>query len=71
MNTAATSATQSGATPAAPIKALPGSRCLLFGEGRMSYCVAAGDRYVVEATRPKLLDAQQLVAAQVVMLLAK
>ena len=37
----------------------------------MSYCVAAGDRYVVKATRPKLLDAQQLVAAQVVMLLAK
>ena len=35
-----------------------------------TYRVASADRYVVEATLVTLLDAQQLVAAQVAMLLA-
>jgi hypothetical protein len=59
------------ATPADPVEALPGSRCFGLLDGRMSYCVAAADRYVVEATEPRLLDTQRLVAAQAAMLLAK
>ena len=57
------------ATPAEPVNALPGSQCFLRASS-MAYCVASADRYVVEATLFTLLDAQQLVAAQVAMLLA-
>jgi hypothetical protein len=57
-----------GTKPAAPVPALPDSRCQAFPKG--FYCVAPAGRYAIEARGDQLLDAQQLVAAQYVMLTA-
>jgi hypothetical protein len=57
-----------GVTPADPVPALPGSRCLKFPQG--FYCVASGDRYAIEVQADELKEAHQQVAAQYVMLTA-
>jgi hypothetical protein len=57
-----------GVSPADPVPALPGSRCLQFPQG--FYCVASGDRYAIEVQAEQLKDAHQQVAAQYVMLTA-
>jgi hypothetical protein len=57
-----------GTKAAGPVPALPDSRCQAFPKG--FYCVAPAGRYAIEAKGDQLLDAQQLVAAQYVMLTA-
>jgi len=53
--------------PAKPVNNLPNSRCLQL-EDKSFYCLGAADRYAIETTSEKLLDAQQQVAAQYAML---
>lgn len=53
--------------PANAVGNMPDSRCLQFEDGAF-YCLATADRYAIEVSAPKLLDAQQLTAAQHVML---
>jgi hypothetical protein len=55
--------------PAKPVNNLPDSRCLQL-EDKTFYCLGAADRYAIETTSEKLLDAQQQVAAQYAMLLS-
>jgi hypothetical protein len=55
--------------PAKPVNNLPDSRCLRL-EDKTFYCLGAADRYAIETTSDKLLDAQQQVAAQYAMLLS-
>src|SRR4029453_5080004 len=55
--------------PAKPVNNLPDSRCLQL-EDKSFYCLGAADRYAIETTSDKLLDAQQQVAAQYAMLLS-
>jgi hypothetical protein len=57
-----------GTKVADPVPGLPDSRCQAFAKG--FYCVAPAGRYAIEARGDQLLDAQQLVAAQYVMLTA-
>jgi len=57
-----------GTKAAAPVPALPDSRCQAFPKG--FYCVAPAGRYAIEARGDQLLDAQQQIAAQYVMLTA-
>jgi hypothetical protein len=54
--------------PAKPVNNLPDSRCLRL-EDETFYCMGVADRYAIETTSQKLLDAQQQVAAQYAMLL--
>lgn len=54
--------------PANPVKNLPDSRCLHLAAGPF-YCLAPADRYAIEVNADSLLEAQQLVAAQYVMLM--
>lgn len=67
-NSFGTEVSVDGVTPADPVPALPGSRCLQFPQG--FYCVASGDRYAIEVHADQLGDAHQQVAAQYVMLTA-
>ncbi|MGV0871397.1 DUF7373 family lipoprotein [Mycolicibacterium sp. XJ879] len=55
--------------PANPVRNMPDSRCMQL-EDRSFYCLATADQYAMEAAGPTLLDAQQLAAAQYVMLLS-
>ena len=55
--------------PAKPVNNLPDSRCLQL-EDKTFYCLGAADRYAIETTSEKLLDAQQQVAAQYAMLVS-
>ena len=55
--------------PANAVKNLPDSRCRRFEDGTF-YCLAAADRYAIETSGAKLLDGQQLAAAQYVMLMS-
>ncbi|MGE2726992.1 DUF7373 family lipoprotein [Mycolicibacterium pulveris] len=55
--------------PANPVRNMPDSRCMQL-EDRSFYCLATADQYAIEAAGPTLLDAQQLTAAQYVMLLS-
>ena len=57
------------AKPANPVRNMPDSRCMQL-EDRSFYCLATADHYAIEAAGPNLLDAQQLTAAQYVMLLS-
>ncbi|MGV0791336.1 DUF7373 family lipoprotein [Mycolicibacterium sp. XJ1819] len=57
------------ATPATPVRNMPDSRCLRLQEGGF-YCLVTADRYAVETSAPTLLGAQQLAAAQYVMLMS-
>ncbi len=57
------------AKPANPVRNMPDSRCMQL-EDRSFYCLATADQYAIEAAGPNLLDAQQLTAAQYVMLLS-
>jgi hypothetical protein len=54
--------------PATPVKNMPDSRCLRLEAGPF-YCLAPADRYAIEVNAANLLEAQQLVAAQYVMLM--
>ena len=56
--------------PAKPVNNLPDSRCLQL-EDKSFYCLGAADRYAIETTSEKLLDAQQQVAAQYAMLVER
>jgi hypothetical protein len=53
--------------PANPVRNMPDSRCLHLNDGPF-YCLAPADRYAIEVNAANLLEAQQLVAAQYVML---
>ena len=55
--------------PAKPVNNLQDSRCLQL-EDKTFYCLGAADRYAIETSSDKLLDAQQQVAAQYAMLLS-
>jgi len=55
--------------PAKPVNNLPDSRCLQL-EDKTFYCLGAADRYAIETTSDKLLDAQQQVAAQYAILVS-
>jgi hypothetical protein len=59
---------QPTAQTAKEVENLPGSRCLHLEDGAF-YCLATADRYAIETSAPTLLDAQQLAAAQYVMLM--
>lgn len=54
--------------PANGVRNLDGSHCLQLAD-KSFYCLAAADRYAIEASGPTLLDTQQQVAAQYVMLM--
>lgn len=57
------------ARPANPVNNMPDSRCLgMNGSG--FYCLATADRYAIEASAPTLLAAQQMTAAQYIMLMS-
>lgn len=56
------------AQPANPVNNMPDSRCLKLVDGSF-YCLVTADRYAIEAGGPNLLEAQQLAAAQYVMLM--
>jgi hypothetical protein len=56
--------------PAKPVNNLPDSRCLQLKDNSF-YCLGAADRYAIETTSQKLLDARQQVAAQYAMLLSR
>ena len=55
--------------PANAVKNLPGSHCLRLQDGGF-YCLASADRYAIETSGSKLLESQQLAAAQYVMLMS-
>jgi hypothetical protein len=55
--------------PAKPVNNLPNSRCLQL-QDKTFYCLGTADKYAIETTADKLLDAQQQVAAQYAMLLS-
>ena len=55
--------------PASAVPNLPGTRCLRFEDGGF-YCLATAEEYAIEAGGSNLLDAQQLAAAQYVMLVS-
>lgn len=57
------------AQPANPVKNMPGSRCLGLTDGGF-YCLATADRYALEVSGPTLLAAQQMTAAQYIMLMS-
>ncbi|MGA5461969.1 DUF7373 family lipoprotein [Mycobacterium sp. NPDC050041] len=57
------------ARPQAPVTGLPESRCLRFTAADRFHCVAAVDRYVVEADLRDLKAVRQVVSAQVAMLI--
>lgn len=57
------------AQPANPVPDMPGSRCLRPDDGGF-YCLAAADRYAIETSGPTLLAAQQMTAAQYIMLMS-
>lgn len=57
------------AGPANPVPDMPGSRCLRTNEGGF-YCLATADRYAIETSAPTLLAAQQMMAAQYIMLMS-
>jgi hypothetical protein len=54
--------------PANAVRNMPESRCLRLKEGSF-YCLAPADRYAIEVNGANLLEAQQLVAAQYVILM--
>ncbi len=56
--------------PADPVEHLPGSRCMQIPSGSF-YCTAAAGRYAIESSATQLPDAQQQLAAQYLMALAK
>jgi ATP-dependent protease HslVU (ClpYQ) peptidase subunit len=55
--------------PANPVPNMPDSRCVGLGDGGF-YCLAAADAYAIETTAPNLLAAQQMAAAQYIMLMS-
>lgn len=57
------------AKPANPVPDMPNSRCLRTDEGSF-YCLATADRYAIETSAPTLLAAQQMTAAQYIMLMS-
>lgn len=57
------------AKPANPVRNMPDSRCMQL-EDSSFYCLVTADQYAIEAAGPTLLNAQQLAAAQYVMLLS-
>jgi hypothetical protein len=57
------------AQPADPVDNMPGSKCLGLGDGGF-YCLATADRYALEVSGPTLLAAQQMTAAQYIMLMS-
>ena len=57
------------ARPANAVPDMPGSKCLGLSDGAF-YCLAAADRYALEVSAPTLLAAQQMTAAQYIMLLS-
>lgn len=57
------------AKPANPVPDMPGSRCLRTNEGSF-YCLATADEYTIETSAPTLLAAQQMTAAQYIMLMS-
>lgn len=62
--------TASASRPADPVEHLPGSRCMQIPSGSF-YCTAAAGRYAIESNATQLPDAQQQLAAQYLMALAK
>ena len=60
---------QPTAQPANPVANMPDSKCLGLGDGGF-YCLAVADRYALEVSGPTLLAAQQMTAAQYIMLLS-
>ncbi|RAV08209.1 hypothetical protein DQP55_19785 [Mycolicibacterium sp. GF69] len=57
------------ARPANPVRDMPGSRCLRMDDDSF-YCLATADRYAIETSAPTLLAAQQMTAAQYIMLMS-
>ena len=57
------------AQPTNPVPNMPGSRCLKMTAGGF-YCLATADRYTLETSAPTLLAAQQMTAAQYIMLMS-
>ena len=57
------------AQPANPVPNMPDSRCLGLADGAF-YCLATADRYALEVSAPTLLAAQQMTAAQYIMLMS-
>lgn len=57
------------AQPANPVPSMPDSRCLRPDDGSF-YCLATADRYAIETSGPTLLAAQQMTAAQYIMLMS-
>jgi hypothetical protein len=55
--------------PAKAVNNLPSSKCLQL-QDKTFYCLGTADKYAIEVTADKLLDAQQQVAAQYAMLLS-
>ncbi|MEO3759771.1 hypothetical protein ABGB19_15975 [Mycobacterium sp. B14F4] len=58
------------AKPATAVPNMPGSRCLQLTDGAF-YCLATADRYALEVSAPTLLAAQQMTAAQYIMLMSQ
>lgn len=57
------------AQPTNPVPNMTESRCLKLTEGGF-YCLATADRYTLETSAPTLLAAQQMTAAQYIMLMS-
>lgn len=57
------------ARPANPVPNMPDSRCLQLTDGAF-YCLATADRYALEVSGPTLVAAQQMTAAQYIMLMS-
>ncbi|BBY81074.1 hypothetical protein H7I53_04480 [Mycolicibacterium pulveris] len=55
--------------PANPVRNMPESRCMQLKDNSF-YCLVTADEYAIEAAGPTLLTAQQLAAAQYIMLLS-
>ncbi|MGV0849222.1 DUF7373 family lipoprotein [Mycolicibacterium phlei] len=55
--------------PANPVPNMPDSRCVGLTDGGF-YCLATADAYAIETTGPNLLAAQQMAAAQYIMLMS-
>lgn len=60
---------ESMSQPANQVRNMPDSRCRRMSDTEF-YCLAPADRYAIEVHAPTLLQAQQLAAAQYVMLLS-
>jgi hypothetical protein len=57
--------------PSAPVPGVPGGRCLTGPALGGAYCVMAADRYAVEVQAGQAAAAEQMLAAQYLMLTAK